>query len=517
MTKTIPRHGAPGAHETRAHKGGPARTGTLDAYRDAAGKRHYRGRIRLADGSRFRLDVPDGMSEAKSREFVAAIQEREDKHGALLAKKMAAGVTLAPTTAGETCDDWHDRFLAQKECGEGHRRVTGSAWMTWISPIIGEKPIAALTRDDLEDVRDHLDRALTAGRIRASTAANAWSALTSAMRGAYAGKDRSLRAHAVPIAAGILPPRGGLARQRPWMYPTEFLTLAACEAVPLEWRLAYAWAAYTGLRPNELRALTWADVDVDAGVVRVSRAWDPEAGEVKAPKTAEGRRTVPLRPELAAALTPGRACDLVAPVHWRKVAERFRAHLRLAGVNRPRLFASSETEEEIDFRSLRDTFATWRVLSGVDPLTLRRELGHVDLATTDLYVKEGAGYRVATLGAPFPSLPIGPGIGPKCTQVRVTMAPTAGLESSQARDTTSLYRVSESSPSTEVTPIDAQVREVSPVAQRETQRDDALERALTLAAEAGRWDVVALLAKELEARRIASAGNVVPIGQRVPK
>ena len=157
------------------------------------------------------------------------------------------------------------------------------------------------------------------------------------------------------------------------------------------------------------------------------------------------------------------------------------------------------------------------MLSGVDPLTLRRELGHVDLATTDRYVKEGAGYRVATLGAPFPSLPIGPGIGPKCTQVRVTMAPTAGLESSQARDTTSLYRVSESSPSTEVTPIDAQVREVSPVAQRETQRDDALERALTLAAEAGRWDVVALLAKELEARRIASAGNVVPIGQRVPK
>ena len=61
MTKTIPRHGAPGAHETRAHKGGPARTGTLDAYRDAAGKRHYRGRIRLADGSRFRLAVPDGM------------------------------------------------------------------------------------------------------------------------------------------------------------------------------------------------------------------------------------------------------------------------------------------------------------------------------------------------------------------------------------------------------------------------------------------------------------------------
>jgi hypothetical protein len=30
-----------------------------------------------------------------------------------------------------------------------------------------------------------------------------------------------------------------------------------------------------------------------------------------------------------------------------------------------------------------------------------------------------------------------------------------------------------------------------------------------LAAKAGRWDVVSQLAKELEARRLASAGNVV--------
>lgn len=43
---------------------------------------------------------------------------------------------------------------------------------------------------------------------------------------------------------------------------------------------------------------------------------------------------------------------------------------------------------------------------------------------------------------------------------------------------------------------------------------DPLERALVLAAEAGRFDVVAALARELEARRLASAGNVTPIGRR---
>ena len=39
----------------------------------------------------------------------------------------------------------------------------------------------------------------------------------------------------------------------------------------------------------------------------------------------------------------------------------------------------------------------------------------------------------------------------------------------------------------------------------------ALAEALTLAAAAGRFDVVAQLARELEARRLARAGNVVRI------
>jgi hypothetical protein len=40
----------------------------------------------------------------------------------------------------------------------------------------------------------------------------------------------------------------------------------------------------------------------------------------------------------------------------------------------------------------------------------------------------------------------------------------------------------------------------------------ALAAALKRAAEAGRWDVVAQLARELEARRLANAGNVVRLG-----
>jgi hypothetical protein len=42
--------------------------------------------------------------------------------------------------------------------------------------------------------------------------------------------------------------------------------------------------------------------------------------------------------------------------------------------------------------------------------------------------------------------------------------------------------------------------------------EDALARALALAAEAQRCDVVAPLARELEARRLEASGNVVRLG-----
>ncbi|MFO0673462.1 MAG: hypothetical protein U0235_28240 [Polyangiaceae bacterium] len=44
--------------------------------------------------------------------------------------------------------------------------------------------------------------------------------------------------------------------------------------------------------------------------------------------------------------------------------------------------------------------------------------------------------------------------------------------------------------------------------------EDALARALDAAAAAGRFDVVAQIAEELKARRLAAAGNVVAIDSK---
>jgi len=56
---------------------------------------------------------------------------------------------------------------------------------------------------------------------------------------------------------------------------------------------------------------------------------------------------------------------------------------------------------------------------------------------------------------------------------------------------------------------------VGPDKLQNARADDCpLEAALLLAAQAGRFDVVAQLAKELEARRLAAAPNIVTFAHR---
>lgn len=64
-------------------------------------------------------------------------------------------------------------------------------------------------------------------------------------------------------------------------------------------RQKYVLASYTGLRPNELRALKRADVDLDAGTITVSRVSERATKSTKAPKTRAGPEPFPSRPRCA--------------------------------------------------------------------------------------------------------------------------------------------------------------------------------------------------------------------------
>jgi integrase len=173
-------------------------------------------------------------------------------------------------------------------------------------------------------------------------------------------------------------------------------------------RQVCAIAVFTGLRPGELYALLWSDVDLKARTISVSKAIDEATGEAKPPKTAAGQRLVPIHAILLPLLEAlrGASNTRVLPSHDEaRMAGRFRAYLRQAGVTRPRLEADTETEEPIDARSLRDTNATWLALIGTSDKIIQRRLGHASPATTDKYVKAAETFDALRVGTPFPRIP----------------------------------------------------------------------------------------------------------------
>ena len=411
-----------------------ARTGTLEGdkipLRDAAGRRYWRGKVRLSDGSRARVDIPEPKcySRTASRDHVAFAQQEEDKAHAIYKAKTAAKTKRAATTPGsdgETCDAWYERFMAYRRHEVGNVDDDRHCWAKWIAPHIGAKPIREVTPDDIENVRDALSAAVIAyeaagnakgeGRIAPKTAQNIWTALTLPFK--YASTRRGPRELRVREDLGnpcldMPPPRDGVSKRRHWLRPGEVLAVVSSPKVPRAWREAIAIGCGLHTRPGELHELRIKDLDLASGEVRICRAFDERKRVVKAPKTDEGIRTVTIPPTLLPLLEriarDGKAEDRVAPIiaatdeYYRPGL--FRSFLKAAGVDRAELYTETGTHLMIDFRSLRDSGITHRFLAGERAEVVQRESGHFDMATTLGYAKEVSS-RGGRYGVPFPTLP----------------------------------------------------------------------------------------------------------------
>jgi len=157
------------------------------------------------------------------------------------------------------------------------------------------------------------------------------------------------------------------------------------------WAPLLLLAVATGGRRGELLALRWADLDLDAGTVRIGRSLRRgEAGlRFKTPKTPAGTRTVGLGPQAVAALRRHRAEqverrlafgaayhtaeDLVvckvdgAPLDPDHVSGEFRVLARRAGL-----------PPEAHLHTLRHSAASFLAAAGVPASDIAAQLGHAD-------------------------------------------------------------------------------------------------------------------------------------------
>jgi len=158
----------------------------------------------------------------------------------------------------------------------------------------------------------------------------------------------------------------------------------------------YAVALAFGLRQGELLGLTWADVDFDRRVLRVTHSLMHRQGDdfvLAEVKTDKSRRTVVMPEFIADVLQRQRAQqdadrarmgswwpehwpDLVfraptgRPLHGPTVTRRFQRLLADLGIERRR------------FHDLRHTCATYLLMSGVELKVIQEILGHATIAVT---------------------------------------------------------------------------------------------------------------------------------------
>lgn len=374
--------------------------------RKATGSVRYRGgrwwaRV-TAHGRRALVPIEPPITDPDAR-------EQAEAEAAILSR--LARATPAPAAPGELVEDWYDRWLDAREARGVSTRAPRSHLENHILPVLRGREMRKVTPADLERIVANLDGLVARGELAWKSAINIWGTVTKAFDDARRGKLPELRCREDDPAKAVRGPDRGVETETVHLYPSEFLRLVSCPAVPLLRRRAYAIGVYLYLRPAELEALAWEDLDVERGQGQVRRSIDRESGEKTSPKAGRARAPHDLEPailplleamhrERSTGAVVGRLGD------EREVAEQLRRDLLTAGVARHELHHASTDPPRSWMRmhDLRTTGVTWMAVRGDEPLVIMARAGHADLKTTLGYVSRAALVRRG-YGETFPALP----------------------------------------------------------------------------------------------------------------
>lgn len=233
----------------------------------------------------------------------------------------------------------------------------------------GELPIAGLTLDDCDHVMTHLPATTKASATRRHYAQSLKKLI------AYSVSPLRLR-ESTPIPLGWLP-KVRIDRAKSWVYPSEDADLMKCRDVPLAHRLLFGFLAREGMRVSEALGLTWADVDLENGFVKLdeNKTDDPRSwalGPDVARALAAWKRLRGAKAAKVPAIFPR---VLVTEGH---IAKRLREGLAAAGVTRQEVIADDPGRARIPLRAhdLRGSFVTLAFACGRSEAWVSDRTGH---------------------------------------------------------------------------------------------------------------------------------------------
>lgn len=159
---------------------------------------------------------------------------------------------------------------------------------------------------------------------------------------------------------------------------------------------------YAGLRRGELIPLTWNDVDLENGIIKVNKAVFTDGGALKIKnmtKTEAGMREIAIPNRLVHYLSeqkrdsvfvcPNTSGGMMSETSWRRMWDSYLKDLNV----RYGEFTDGPKSKfdpkgvpmvipHITAHWLRHTFASMLYMAGVDVLTAKEQLGHADIKTT---------------------------------------------------------------------------------------------------------------------------------------
>ena len=190
---------------------------------------------------------------------------------------------------------------------------------------------------------------------------------------------------ASPLPKGFLPK----VKVRPGghLHPSEDRALLGCvdapgkPGVPLVYRLVYGFLAREGMRKEEALAMTWSDLDLERGAVRLDtnktddpRAWVLDPGVTAALKWWKETHHKKAKPSA-----------LVFEGIRGRLAEALQRHLKVAGIDRPELAENNAKRRQMNVHGLRSTFVTISLANGRSETWVMDRTGHRSSAMVNRY------------------------------------------------------------------------------------------------------------------------------------
>lgn len=362
------------------------------------------GTYSLLPSGRYQVSVEAGWTKRGTRRRIRRTTTASGRAGETEAKALLKRLLreVAPeegATHIQTVKSWCDQWLTITQAK--HRPKT---WQTnqstirrWIVPQIGHRRLDKLTPGDMRTVT----KAMTDAGLASSSAQRAHVLLTKILRDALV-EGHQVAPRLLEVEA---PERGESDRDAiPEADALKILQVASTRDDASLW----VAALLQGMRPAEVRGLTWACVDLDGDMIDVSWQLQSLPYKIKGdkssgfaiplgakvrhltgayhlvrPKTKAGRRVVPIVPWMHDALVKWRRYhndyDLVWPGNFGKPMNEVNHRQAWAGL------CEAAGVGQYDLYEARHTTATLLLAAGIDMETIKAIMGHASILSTKTY------------------------------------------------------------------------------------------------------------------------------------